>query len=287
MLTTQLGKGVSLLVATAALLIIHSPTALAGSCEDGTFSSTFEVIEKVIFARHNCSDDLCHGSTAQGGLDLRDGSAYANLVEVDAQTVPGFKRVATGQKDDSLLWLNLAAKTFPKQWKAPLRAMPADPAAALTAEELEVVRLWIEAGAPKTGVVQGSVELVDACLPPPEPIAIDPLPPPAPGTGVQIHMPRWTLEPHSEHEVCYASYYDVTDQVPEELRQANGTFRYKSYESRQDPLSHHLIVNLYEGRASISRPGMGHLPLSWWRARWRHLRSARSRWVWRGQRLRQ
>ena len=211
----------------------------------------------MVFERHGCTNDLCHGSSVQGGLDLRPGAAYANLVEAPAHTVPEWKRVYTGQKDRSLLWINLAAKTFPKQWEAPFRAMPPDALPALTAEELELIRLWIEVGAPKTGVVQGTTDLVDACLPPVEPIAIDPLPPPAPGTGVQIHMPLWKLGPQSEHEVCYASYYDVTDQVPPALRQPNGTFRYKSYESRQDPLSHHLIVNLYDGRASVTHPSWG------------------------------
>ena len=33
----------------------------------------------------------------------------------------------------------------------------------------------------------------------------------------------------SEHEVCFASYYDVTDQVPEQFRGPNGTFRYKQH----------------------------------------------------------
>ena len=36
-------------------------------------------------------------------------------------------------------------------------------------------------------------------------------------------MPKWILQPHSESEVCFASYYDVTDQVPAEFHGANGT----------------------------------------------------------------
>ena len=61
--------------------------------------------------------------------------------------------------------------------------------------------------------VPGTAELLNACLPPPQPIEIEPLPPPAAGEGVQLHMPRWVLEPQSEHEVCYTTYYDITDQV--------------------------------------------------------------------------
>jgi hypothetical protein len=178
-------------------------------------------------------------------------------VDVAAETVPGWSRVRTGQKDESLLWLNLAAKTLPNEYQAPLRAMPLDPVPALRADELELVRRWIEIGAPREGVVAGTEDLVDACLPPPKPLEITPLPPPAPGTGVQIHMPRWILPAQSENEVCFASYYDVTDQVPVELRQPNGTFRFKSYEMRQDPLSHHLIVNRFDGDAAPNDPRWG------------------------------
>ena len=58
------------------------------------------------------------------------------------------------------------------------------------------------------------------CLPAAaKPIPIDPLPPPPPADqGVQLHMPRWIVNANSEHEVCYSSYYDITDQVPEQYR---------------------------------------------------------------------
>jgi hypothetical protein len=132
--------------------------------------------------------------------------------------------------------------------------MPLDPQPALSADELEAVRLWIKAGAPRTGVVAGTGELLDACLPPPEPIPIKPLPPPAPGTGVQIVMPRWVLGAQSEREVCFASYYDVTEQVPPALRTPEGTFRYKFHQTRQDALSHHMVPVLYEGAAEPHSP---------------------------------
>jgi hypothetical protein len=193
-----------------------------------------------------------------GGLDLRPDVAYANLVDVDSLTVPDLKRVMAGQKDQSLLWFNLAAKTDPANWSAPLRAMPLDPLPGLSANELEAVRLWIEKGAPREGVIEKTDTLLDACLPPPEPIEVKPLPPPAPGTGVQIRMPRWILPAHSESEVCFASYYDVSDQVPQEFRSEDGkSFRYKLNQVRQDPLSHHLIVNLYEGAAPPDSPEWG------------------------------
>ena len=58
----------------------------------------------------------------------------------------------------------------------------------LSENELEAVRLWIEAGAPETGSVgdpatgssDGISHLLDACLPPASPITIEPLKPPLP-----------------------------------------------------------------------------------------------------------
>jgi hypothetical protein len=246
-------------IPVAVLWILSSVVSVrAGTCENGTFDSTFELIQKAIFENRSCADSLCHGTAKSGGLDLRDGASYDSLVDVPAGSVPGAIRVVAGQKDKSLLWLNLAAKSQPEIWTAPLRPMPLDPIPALTEDELEAVRLWIERGAPRTGVIPGTDQLLDACLPPPEPLEANPLPPPAPGTGVQIKMPRWILEAHSEHEVCLASYYDVTDQVPPQFRGPSGTtFRYKRNQVRQDPLSHHLIVNLYTGNTAPTSPLWG------------------------------
>jgi hypothetical protein len=239
------------------LAVAPGRVAAQSDCENGNFDSTFALIQAAIFERHGCTSSLCHGaSPGAGGLDLRADVAHDNLLDVPAQTppVPGWRRLLPGQPGASLLWVNLAAKTLPGEYQPPLRAMPLDPEPAVSEDELEAVRLWIKAGAPRTGVVPDTGDLLDACLPPPQPIEIKPLPPPAPGTGVQIVMPRWILDAQSEREICFASYYDVTDQVPAELRTANGGFRYKFHQTRQDPLSHHMVPVLYEGAAAPHSP---------------------------------
>lgn len=243
---------------TALTMLTAATSVDAGTCENGSFDSTYALIQKAIFENRGCAESICHGDARSGGLDLRAGVSYDNLVDVRAGSVANTFRVVAGQKDKSLLWLNLAGKSQPDFWTAPLRPMPLDPVPALTEDELEAVRLWIERGAPRTGVIPGTDELLDACLPPPSPLEAKPLPPPAPGTGVQIKMPKWVLEANAEHEVCLASYYDVTDQVPAEFRGPSGTtFRYKRNQVRQDPLSHHLIVNLYTGTAQPTDPVWG------------------------------
>lgn len=227
-------------------------------CE--TFPTTYDLIQRAIFDNHGCSSDTCHGSAKSGGLDLRAEASYAALVDVAAETVPGssFKRVEPGDKDTSLLWINLAAATLPDQYHAPLRAMPlALPP--ISVDELEALRLWIETGgAAREGTVPGTAELLDACLPPPQPVKITPLEPPPPDKGVQMHMPPWTLTPQSEAEVCYTSYYDFTGKIPAEYLSADGKrFRYKELVIRQDPLSHHLIVDLWRGVEAPDDPVWG------------------------------
>ena len=57
-------------------------------------------------------------------------------------------------------------------------------------------------------------------------------------------MPPWTLEAHSEHEICFATYYDITRPGAGGVPGSDGTmFRFTGQELRQDPQSHHLILN--------------------------------------------
>ena len=251
-LKTYLAGALLILVA----LCLGSPV-LAGECEK-QFDHTFDLIQEAIFENRGCTDAVCHGAGTAGNLDLRAGASHASLIDQPAFSVPGWQRVVPGQKDESLLYVNLAAKTLPDQWSAPLRSMPFDPLPALSLDELEAVRLWVESGAPREGVVPGTGELLDACLPPPLPIEITPLQPPAPGTGVQLHMPRWFVPPHGEGEICFSSYYDVSDQVPAEFRDPTNTkFRIKRSQIRMDPLSHHIVSSVYEGVASPDDPVWG------------------------------
>lgn len=222
------------------------------------FPTTYDLIQKAIFENHGCTNDTCHGSAKSGGLDLRAGASYANLVDVAAASVPGFKRVDPGYDKDSLLWLNLAARTLPDQYKAPLRGMPLglDP---ISTDELDALREWIVlGGATRDANVTDAANLLKACVPEPEPVKIEPLAPPATGTGVQMHMPAWTLQPHSESEVCFATYYDLSSQIPAAFLSEDGQhFRYKSVDIRQDPLSHHLIVDIYRGPEAANDPVWG------------------------------
>ncbi len=255
-------RGWGAVLGTALLLLGSVRTAVATEtpdCNGVQLNSTFELIQRVVFEGHGCTSATCHsGPLPSGGLDLSPAVAYDNLIDQPPQSVsteqfPGLARVIPTYKGRSLLWLNLAAFTQPELWTAPLRPMPLGGFAPLSFEELELVQLWIEHGATRTGVVPGTERMFDACLPPPEPLKVEPLPPPPDGIGVQIRAPHQVLPPKSEREVCFVSAYDLTGKVPEDSLGPNGdTFRYKRVEARQDPLSHHAVVIVYEGATPIT-----------------------------------
>ncbi len=229
------------------------------------FSSTFQAIQKVIFDGHRCNQQSCHVSGTlppQGGLDLSPGVAYQNLLQVPSSDNPSFNRVRPGDYYNSYLWLKLAYATDPGQLPDGVQIlgspMPVG-LAALSKTELMAVQQWVFHGAPQTGTVGGTETLLNACLPPPEPITIKPLDPPAPTDGIQFVMPPWNLEAHSEHEICFATYYDLTGQVPENFQDPSHTmFRFSGIELRQDPQSHHLILNRSIGSAdTVHDPSFG------------------------------
>ncbi len=223
-----------------------APQKCSTNCDGESYNSTWEGIQKHIFAQHDCAQQACHSSGAkQGGLDLSPDVAYKNLLTASAGSP--FQRVEPGDERRSFLWLKLAAATDPS-------AVPSDVTVgtpmpnglpALSIDELEVVRKWIYAGAPETGTVNGTQDLLGACLPPASPLHIKRLPPPPAGQGFQLTMPPFLLEQHSEHEYCAATYYDISAQVPKEFQDAAGkSFIFNQQELRQDPQSHHLILNL-------------------------------------------
>ncbi len=226
--------------------------------ECDVFPTTYDLIQKAIFDNRGCSIDACHGAAKLGDLDLRAGASYANINDVVGANSP-LRRVEPGSKDFSLLWLKLAAKTRPDDYDAPVGSPMPLRADTLTEDELEALGIWIETGgAARDANLPQAAALLDACVPEPLPVKIDPLEPPPAGKGVQMHMPAYTLASKSETEVCYSSYYDFTGQIPASLLSPDGkTFRYKSVEVRQDPLSHHLIVDIFRGTAAADDPRWG------------------------------
>lgn len=108
--------------------------------------SLFAQIQQTIF-NPTCTDPFCHDSVGiSGNLTLIEGDAYAELVgvEPDNRTARdlGLLRVDPGNPDNSLLLIKLEGPTDPfLGGQMPLGKDP------LSAEQIQLVRDWIAAGA--------------------------------------------------------------------------------------------------------------------------------------------
>ena len=257
------------IAACAALLAAACGTSTTSSTQPKCDAdSTFAQVQQQIFEDQGCTASTCHGDAAQGGLDLRADSAYASLVNVDA--ISGdYVRVFPGEQDLSLLYQKVAAKTDGFDL-GPLGisggSMPTGEGA-LSDLDLQLLRAWIRSGAPETGIVAGS-ERYATCELQGEiaPNKIQPLPAPAADEGVQFYSGGWTVPAEGEGEVCFVSYYDYSDSIPEDFvfpcddvhgGESQDCFVYKSILLAQDPQSHHSIIDFYvppEGKENQRDP---------------------------------
>jgi hypothetical protein len=246
----------------------HSASAL-DACPCDKFDSTWEAIQTVIFERHGCTDLACHGSAAgaetSGHLNLSRDVAFENLVNVFSE-LGQMDRVEPGSPtNDSFLYRKLAAKT---KGLSPVPGTPMPQGLpALSADELEGLRLWIQYSAQKDGVVVGTEGLFNSCLPPAKPPHLDPPAPPPAGEGVQYFAPPWDIAAHDEDEGCYATFEDITDKIPDEFKTpcpdfwggpTKTCYFYNKTELTQEPNSHHSIIHIYRGEYGIDAPGLGH-----------------------------
>lgn len=89
-----------------------------------------------------CGD--CHGSERpKKGLDLSQGKGYANLVNRKSVEVPDLALVTPGDAENSYLWHKLEHRA--KEGKGMPRGIFSS--RKLSAEQLSLVREWIEQGA--------------------------------------------------------------------------------------------------------------------------------------------
>ena len=122
----------------------------APACPDAP-ADTFTAIQTVIFEGKGCTGSACHDSRGpQAGMNLTAGNAYANIVDVEAQSGGGLKRILPGDADNSFLYRKVAAKTSPGSFRVAGSPMPLV-GSALSTAQLAALAAWIDAGAPQTG----------------------------------------------------------------------------------------------------------------------------------------
>lgn len=232
---------------------IHSLDAFIPSDQElafcPTFDNTFEAIQATVFEQAGCANSLCHGESKEGGLDLRPLVAYDNIVTAPSEG-SRFALIEPRKPDQSYLYHKLSAKTFPGSYDIEGSPMPSA-GGAVSPGQLEAIRLWIEAGAPREGSVGDTLgrgedeieNLLGVCLPEAEAINTVPLPPPEPDKGVQFAMPPHEVLAEDERELCFAVYQDFRDVIPEEyLSPSRDTFYVKGGKIREDAFTHHNLI---------------------------------------------
>jgi hypothetical protein len=213
--------------------------AVLASCGDSTTepspqtsASSYEQLQAKVLSK-SCATSGCHvaGSqmAAESGLVLEPSVAYANLVGVapknPAAKENGLLRVMPGSPDSSFLFIKV---TDPGHHAGYGSRMPLG-GDRLTNGQIEFIRQWIAAGAPKTGVVADAALLDDTTRPAEE--VFVPLAPPAPGAGFQVTTGLFDVAPHFERELFIYRNVGNTD-----------TIYVNRMETKMRAGSHHLVL---------------------------------------------
>lgn len=204
----------------------------AAAADDGTFTR----IQRTILTP-SCAG--CHTSGTPGArqsqLVLTADSAYQQLVGTPSAhqvaRADGLQRVRPFRADSSLLFHKVAWVPGHHSRDYGL-LMPSGTTQGLTAGQLEYVRRWIEAGAPRTGHVVDTTVLLDARL---QTATFSPLAPPSGTVGLQLKVDSFAVAPASERELfVYRRVKNPTDLYITRI------------ESRMRPGSHHLLVYQFD-----------------------------------------
>ncbi|WP_044172313.1 monooxygenase [Flectobacillus major] len=176
-----------------------------------TEKSSFDLIQEKILTP-TCATSGCHASTQDGSylqhkLVLEKTVAYANLVGItptnDLAKADNFQRVKPYKSLESLLFHKLNWNASHHGGKVYGSPMPLG-GNALYVGQIEFVRRWIEAGAPRTGDIVDKALLDDTT---PSYVVdntnFQPLQTPQEEglTGYQLSVEKFTIQPNFEREV--------------------------------------------------------------------------------------
>ncbi len=200
----------NLYIITLGGLLAFNACKPAGTADEPavpTEKSSFTLMQERVLTP-SCATVGCHASDkdpsfAQHGLVLSAEGAFANLINVLPKNrlalADGLMRVKPFISAQSLLFHKLnvdAAHHGGKQYgnPMPLGMTP------LTVGQIEFVRRWIDAGAPREGNVVDAT-LLDDKTPSVKAAPFELLPKPAAGQGYQLNMPEFSVAPNFEREL--------------------------------------------------------------------------------------
>ena len=182
----------------------------------------------------SCAVSGCHvaaSAASSGGLVLSADVSYDNLVNATPDNLAakrdGLKRVAPFKPDSSLLFQKvvLALAAHDGEYG---NVMPVGNQA-IPQGQVDFIRKWIEAGAPRTGNVADASLLANKT--PQTLAAFQPLSPPPAGQGVQIHVDSFGVKPNFERELfVYRSLGNASEIYVNRIQTA------------MRPLSHHFVL---------------------------------------------
>jgi len=226
-------------VATVALLLAavvgcggdQSSTPPGDTPSPGAIGS-FDQLQRTVLTP-TCAQSDCHASAlpTSGNLALTPAVAYDNLVNARPSSLAadrdGLKRVVPFKPDSSLLFqkvvLALAAHNGEYGNVMPVGSP------ALTQGQVDFIRKWIEAGAPRGGVVADSGLLANRALQ--SGATFTPLAPPPAGQGYQIHVDSFGVKANFERELFV--YRPLGNAADVYVRRIQTSMR---------PLSHHFVL---------------------------------------------
>ncbi|HEV7347189.1 hypothetical protein [Telluribacter sp.] len=207
--------------------------------------ASFDLIQDRIFTP-TCATGGCHASESdntfrQHGLVLTKGKSYENLInklsfQPDAKS-EGMQRVKPFNALESLLYHKLnwnASHHGGKQYGLPMPLGGLEPGAG----QVEFVRRWIEAGAPRTGNVVDTTLINDKT-----PVASAPfegLTPPAAGQGVQMRLGPFDVAPRFERELFSRRLVGNTQDL-----------YVQKVEIKMRPGSHHFILYDFQDKSKL------------------------------------
>ncbi len=219
------------------------------SCQNKEVApETFQVIANDIFAQ-NCATSGCHAAATDPGFNqhrliLTAAEAYDNLINVasvnqNAKT-DGLVRVRPYKAQESLLYHKLVVDNRHHGGKNYGNPMPLG-RPPLTNGQIEFIRRWIEAGAPREGEVVDTKVLEDTLI---AVTKFEPLPAPAPGQGLQLNVAQFEVPGNFEREFFVYKRVGNTEDV-----------YVNRYAIKMRPGSHHMVAYTFaDNTPAISIP---------------------------------
>ncbi len=210
-----------------------------GAPPDAPAADTFRELQTKIF-NQSCLSSSCHSSAGKAGdLVLEEGLAYDSLVGVRSSTpsaaAAGLMRIDPGHPERSFLLTKLTGPG-PDQGDLMPRGM-----SGLQGIEIDALRAWVQAGAPRAGLVPDAPRLGNL----PTDLAAHFTPPAPPERGTQLHIGPFGIPPGKEREIFSTVRLN-----------ADHDLLVNRIEVVQPEGSHHFILYLWTGKTPPSAPGI-------------------------------